>query len=297
MKSLIAFILFFAVSAFAADSTQIADLKAKVEEGDIDAQIQLARIYNRGNGVIRSDFIEAEKLLRPLAEQGNARAQLELGYLHDPENARMMNLAWARADKIIDSLTKEYFKSLGIAAFPDSILVRDSIQNELDRGNRISSEYWKYTVYLHIEPYGGATLPDSIESRVRDSVELELDSEQWFLKAANQGLAEAQCALGWHYESRGGNWKNRELHDEFYWNEKAAEQDYTPAQRELGMLYSAPVGAIRNMPRAFFWSKIASDKNDTYSLRIFESVKKEITTEELKEAQKLLDDWYKRKKE
>ena len=294
MKTIVALISICAVSAFANDSTIVTELRARMEAGDIDAQIQLARIYNRGQGVIRSDFEEAERLLRPLAEQGNARARLELGYLYDPENGQMRDLAGSRSTKIIDSLTKEWFRALGIAAFPDSILARDSIQKSLESTNLISREYSMYEVYPPIKPYGGATLPDSIQKRIRDSVEIALSSEQWFLKAANQGLPEAMCALAWLME-RGRAWTSRSLHDEFYWYEKAAEQDYTYAQSYLGEFYSFPIANIKNLPRAYFWLKLASDKNDKRARSNFEQVKKEITEDELKEAEKLLDDWHKRK--
>jgi len=233
MKTLLALISICAFSAFAADSTIVTDLRAKMEAGDIEAQIQLARIYNRELGVIRSDFIEAERLLRPLAEKGNARAQLELGYLYDPDNGRMRNLDWSRSPKIIDSLSKELTDLVISRLFPELIQIQaaDKIKKEKNNEAWISKEYSRYIVYFEPKIVGGPFLADTIQTRIRDSVELALSSEQWFLKAANQGLPEAQCALAWLMETA---WASRSVHDEFYRYEKAAEEDYTYAQSYLG---------------------------------------------------------------
>jgi len=55
-------------------------LKA-AEQGDIQAQLRLADIYAKGQGVPMS-YVEAAKWYRRAAEQGNAKAQYALGLMH-----------------------------------------------------------------------------------------------------------------------------------------------------------------------------------------------------------------------
>ncbi len=266
-----------------------------MEAGDVDAQIELGKIYDRGKGIVRIDFEEAERLLRPLAEKGNAKAQLELGYLYDPQNMRLRDYIDKRTKQVYDSLANE------VALYARKLFLSDSLfDHTLDTNTKqIESEEWISREYIRfavpyspghrISPY----LSDSIYYRIRDSIATEMDAEKWFLKAANQGLPEAMCALAWLMETA---WASRTPHDEFYWYEKAAELDYTHAQSYLGELYSYAMRDLSNMSRSYFWLKIAADKNDERARSNFERVQKEITEKELREAQKLLDDWHKRHK-
>lgn len=52
------------------------------EQGNAEAQISLGYMYRRGQGVPR-DYTEALRWLRLAAEQGNAEAQFNLGYMYD----------------------------------------------------------------------------------------------------------------------------------------------------------------------------------------------------------------------
>jgi uncharacterized protein len=65
----------------AASAEEVAQLRAKAESGDAEAQLQLGRAYDDGNGVPQSDS-EAVKWYRAAAEQGNATAQDELAVMY-----------------------------------------------------------------------------------------------------------------------------------------------------------------------------------------------------------------------
>ena len=60
---------------------EVAQLEAKAEEGNPDAQVSLGRAYEVGNGVPKSDQ-QAVKWYRAAAEQGNAKAQNSLGQMY-----------------------------------------------------------------------------------------------------------------------------------------------------------------------------------------------------------------------
>ena len=58
------------------------DLRSKAEKGDVEAQVELGRIYQDGNGVAKDDA-EATKWYLMAANQGRDFAQFELGYMYE----------------------------------------------------------------------------------------------------------------------------------------------------------------------------------------------------------------------
>jgi TPR repeat protein len=64
-----------------AQAETIEETRAKAEKGDAEAQCNLGKFYNKGEG-IEMNKTEAVKWFRKAAEQGNAAAQrfLGLGY-------------------------------------------------------------------------------------------------------------------------------------------------------------------------------------------------------------------------
>jgi TPR repeat protein len=139
------------------------------------------------------------------------------------------------------------------------------------------------------------THPDSLEFCKGDyGIPYEMNAEKWLKRAAEGELPEAQHSLALYYMWGWG--KDGSYLIAINWLEKAAQQDYTPAQLELGQTYSVPVKEIKDMARAHFWLSVASEKNDESSTNVLRNVKKYTTVEELNEAQKLLDEWHSPKK-
>jgi len=78
----------------------------------------------------------------------------------------------------------------------------------------------------------------------------------WFKKAAEQGLKEAQCNTGCCYEEGIGTDKDLKL--AFAWYSKAAEQDDPIAQYSLGCCYLNGDGCKVDEDKAFmYWKKSA----------------------------------------
>lgn len=105
------------------DTKELAELRAKAEKGDADAQYRLSGCYIAGKGVMKS-YAEAMVWLRKAAEQNHAKAQLYLarGYTKGvgvPKDeveamkwlrkAADLNLAMAQTD-----LGVRYFKGVGL---------------------------------------------------------------------------------------------------------------------------------------------------------------------------------------
>lgn len=94
-------------------------------------------------------------------------------------------------------------------------------------------------------------------------------SLQWFLKAAQQGDADAQFNLGRIYGKATGPVYGKERaapRDDVTaaaWYRKAAEQNYAPAQFNLAQMYAEGSPSFaRDQSQAFFWMQRASSGGD-----------------------------------
>ena len=77
--------LFVALGLFMAGSDHVETLvetRAKAEQGDAVAQFDLGWMYDKGKGVPQDDEQAAAWYLKS-AEQGNAKAQFDLGWMYD----------------------------------------------------------------------------------------------------------------------------------------------------------------------------------------------------------------------
>lgn len=104
-------------------------------------------------------------------------------------------------------------------------------------------------------------------------IDKDLDNaEHFYLKAASQGYAEAQCELGnlykrGIYKTETGNVKN--IPEAFKWLKKAAENGYCEAQESLSTMYSfgdLPSGIEKNEYEAFKWALKAAEQCNLTSM-------------------------------
>lgn len=146
------------------------------EQGDAEAQCNLGWLLENGWGVDKS-LEKAEEWYRKAAEQGNVRGMRKLGWL--AENGR----------KNLDDATEWYRKAADLG---DAEAMCD-LGWLLENARGISGWLWK-------------DLPRAVD---------------WYRKAAEHGSARAQCNLGWLSENGRGVKKNLEKANQWY--RKAAE--------------------------------------------------------------------------
>ena len=73
----------------------------------------------------------------------------------------------------------------------------------------------------------------------------------WYTKAANQGYAKAQYALGNCYAE--GEGVTKDLSQVVYWYTKAANQGVAEAQYNLGLCYKRGWGVTQDYSQAVYW--------------------------------------------
>ncbi|TGV06746.1 sel1 repeat family protein [Alcaligenaceae bacterium 429] len=86
------------------------------------------------------------------------------------------------------------------------------------------------------------------------------NAREWFEKAAEQGLAQAQFSLGVMYDQGRGVPQNDAK--AFEWYEKAAQQGDVDAQLSLGVMYMIGQGVAQNKATAKELFKQACDNGD-----------------------------------
>jgi TPR repeat protein len=120
----------------------------------------------------------------------------------------------------------------------------------------------------------------------------------WFRKAADQGDAIAQYQLGKSYLSGHGVLQN--FVEAFKWIQGSAELGYAKAQYHTGVMYKSGEGVAENKVLAYMWFSVAaSQSNDPENRKAIiarRAVAENMTPAEIAEAQRLAQEW-KRKKE
>lgn len=238
---------------------EIAQLRAKAEEGNLDAQVSLARAYEVGNGVPKSDQ-QAAKWYRAAAEQGNARAQNSLGGMY--RSGRGVNqdkveaVGWyRRAARQKDAsamfhLGTAYYNGDGVgiddvAAFAWFLLAQDfGSRPAIDAVKRMTEEAGNRQTKA-FEKIG-----DMYQKR-DDLPESYNDAVNWYRKAAENGEARVQVKLAnllLHGPTGTPNYD--EVHRLC---EKAAKQNSPTGAFCVGELYEQGLGVERDLPKAAVW--------------------------------------------
>jgi TPR repeat protein len=109
-------------------------------------------------------------------------------------------------------------------------------------------------------------------------------------KAAEQGISSAQYNLGFMYDTGEGMPKDYE--QTFYWYTKAAEQGHSNAQFYLGFMYSQGAGTLKDSVLAYVWWNIAAAQGDEASANNRGIIEKDMTPDQIAEAQKLSKEYY-----
>lgn len=107
--------------------------------------------------------------------------------------------------------------------------------------------------------------------RLGEAVEKnEKTAAEWMLKAANKGNLAAQ----WEYAAmlREGNGVAKDLEASVNWLHKAATQGFGPAQHDLGYAYGVGQGVARDLRKSAIWIKVAADGGNDDARKIWSNM-------------------------
>lgn len=218
---------------------------AASDYGRPEAQLEVARCYQNGTGVEKSEE-NAVVWYKKAAEQGNAEAQCVLGGCF-------------------------YYQTLGVEK--DDKEARKWYEAAATQGN-VTAQYMTGRLYAElsynvsaVKWYTKAAEQECPEAQYELGVcyeagdgvgKDEAKAAELYRKAAVQGYAEAQNELGACYSNGTGVAKDLEQAFECY--RKAAKQGNVKAQYNLGVCYECGWGVTKDPVQAAEWSARAAEQ-------------------------------------
>ncbi len=205
-------------------------LQRAAEQNYAPAQYQLGELYRTGAGV-DIDAAAAVEYLTSAAEQGYPTAQYKLGTLY---------LAGSLVEKDLIAAT-EWMELAAEHGYTDA---RQALA-ELDKIAPLTND----TV--------AAPNPETAQTK-DDTLEGSATPLSTYLRAAEQGDAEAQYQLGEIYRKGTEKGVSRSFKTAAKWYGMAAEQGHAEAQYQLGEFYSKGRGVKKNRKTAQKWYQAAA---------------------------------------
>ena len=241
-------------------------------------------LYIKGEG-IPQDFAKATKWLRLAAAQGHVKAQKLLGWVYVngrgvpqdtaeavrwirrvAEQAGQDQEVYARAWQVY--LGGMYYK--GLPGVPkDAAEAARWFQLAAEQDPTDDMHRYQLNPYLAYLPamaqYLLGMLYDAGEGMPQNDAKATkcfAEAAKWFQLVAEQGLAEAQLALGLMYYE-GGRGVQKNFNEAVKLFRLAAEQGLAEAQFNLGLMYYKGVhykyeGVTQNYPNAYVWLSLAT---------------------------------------
>jgi peptide-methionine (S)-S-oxide reductase len=248
----------------------------------------VAAPLEEGNAAyIRGDFATAERLLRPLAEQGNATAQFDLGgmYYHGrgvPQDYAAA-LTWYRR-----------------AADQGDARAQNGLGDMYSDGNGVPQDYAAaLTWYRKSADQGHASGEYNLGAMYENGQGVPqdyADALKWFHLAADHGDVDAQFNIGGMYEH--GQGVPQDYAEALKWYRVAAERGYANAQNNLGNLYAQGHGVMQDYVQAHMWFDLAATRiraSNTEGRALFiknrDVVAAKMTAAQIADAQRLAAEW------
>ncbi|MFQ5659162.1 MAG: hypothetical protein ACE5GZ_01970 [Gammaproteobacteria bacterium] len=208
-----------------------------------------ADLYSASAALSRGDYNTAAKEFKRLAEQGDAKAQANLGYMYYvgeglpqsyEEAAKWYRKAAVQGDKDAQyNLAVAYSFGEGIKQnYKEAALW---YRRAAEQGHIIA----QYSLGLSYS-FGEGVRQDSQEAA------------KWFRKAAEQGYARAQVQLGSKYHT--GDGVPQDYLEAVKWYRMAADRGNAAAQYNLGSMYRSGKGVKQDYNQALRWFRLAADQ-------------------------------------
>jgi len=258
------------------------------EQGNLDSQIFVAMRLLKGESVTQ-DEAEANKWFRLAAEQGNYFAQEQLGISllqgRGIANNRQEAVEWFQKSALQGDSSSEYY--LNVISLLNSGVIRqekdapewyyqqslaDNREAQYFRSIAIidgicTEKYKNEIVNLMQESANAGFAPAQymigyyLRTGERGFKQDKNAGEEWYRKAAEQGLTYAQYEMALIKDTE------ESLPESVEWYRKAAEHGHANAQNNLGVAYANGSGVIQDDYEAVKWYRLAAESGNAYAQR------------------------------
>ena len=275
MKKILILILLILCCTSSVFGGKFEDTLKKAEQGNADAQYNLGFMYGTGKG-IPQDYKQAVHWYTKSAEQGYADAQNNLGFMYG-------------TGKGVPQDNKQALYWFTKAAEQGNVDAQGNLGGMYCAGKEVSQDY-KQAIYWwkKAAEQGNADAQYNLGVMYKNGKGVPQDYKQavyWYKKAGEQGKASAQHNLGFMYET--GKGVPQDYKQAVYWYKKAGEQGYAMAQYNLGGVYFDGKGVTQNYKLAYVWNSLAAAQGDEDAINNRDIIAKSLTPQQLADAQDL----------
>jgi TPR repeat protein len=293
------------------NSDTFSALKAKAENGDTNAQIQIGYYYLIGQGV-PLDYAEAVKWIRKAAEQGVDVAQYALANFY--ANGLGVETNYTEAAKWDQKAAEQNFKEaqlyLGAAYEYGTGVPKDLAeavkwyQKAAEQGYAVA-QYYLGNMYLNgrgvetnyaeaVKWYqksaeqGYIPAQDYLGNMYFSGQNVQTNYDEaikWFRSSAEQGNADAQHKLAVIYAF--GDGVPKDYAEAFKWLYKEADQGISDAQNLVGCSYLIGMGVSKDNIEAYKWFNLSAAQGNQLSKTQLGELEQQMTMDQIAEAQKL----------
>lgn len=216
---------------------------------------------------LANDYARAYEILKPLAEQGDADAQITLGIMYD----------YGQGVAKDDAIATEWYRKAALHGIPT---VQHNLGVKYFEGIGIEKDYaeaarwWRMAAALGFaesqyslgEMYAWGLGPAKDEAA----------AARWYLAAAEQGHTLAQYRLGVMYAA--GRGVPLDHGSAYRWLRMAAEQGMPQAQYQVGRFTEDGIGTPPDADAARRWYRLAADQgNEKAARRLAAAARREAT--------------------
>ena len=229
-------------------ATALREWQPLAEQGSAKAQFNLGVMYDEGQGV-QQDYEAAAKWYKLAAEQGVAKAQFNLGVMYDEGQGVQQDYEVAA-------------KWYRLAAEQWNTKAQFNLGMMHDEGRGVQQDYEAAAKWYRLAAEQGHVEAQFNLAVVYDEGQgVQQDYEaavKWYKLAAEQGFADAQYGLGEMYKY--GLVVPHDYEAAEKWFRLAAEQGLAKAQYILGRMYRYGRGVPQNYETAEKWFRLAADQ-------------------------------------
>jgi len=199
--------------------------------------------FNKGLKAYRnSDYITAFQEWQPLAEQGNATAQYNLGFMYDNGEGVTQDKA-----KAVEWYTEAAQQGYANAQYNLGSMYSNGEGVAQDKAKAVE---W----YTEAAQQGFARAQTNLGFMYSNGEGVAQDKAkavEWYTEAAQQGYERAQFNLGFMYDN--GEGVAQDKAKAVRWYTEAAQQGYASAQTNLGFMYDNGEGVAQDKAKAVRW--------------------------------------------
>jgi TPR repeat protein len=218
------------------------------EQGNAGAQSNLGNMYHKGLGVQRN-FKEAVKWYRLSAEQGYAAAQYKLGWMYEKGVSVYYPWMYEEGERVPrdDVLAYMWWSICGSSGDEGCVDKRNKVEKQMS-----PSQIQRAQFYVGLMYDDGRKVPQDYKEALK-----------WYRLAAEQGYADAQMNLGFMYYKGHGVPQDYKEAARLY--RLLSKQGFARAQYKLGGMYAEGEGVPQDYKEAARLYRLSAEQGYAFA--------------------------------